>query len=321
MRRVGTDVIGLDRHIWDLDPRKVMPIRKVRSPPPRPRPETHKTKQYQLIGQYTYVYASGLLKTSVLCFYRRITSATVTRAYRLIVLCAIAFTVAQIAAFTIAMSLTCRPFSSYWRRFDTVWLLTHTYHCAPEGPEALAVNLVSAIQDFVAVVLPLVLVSRLRIEGARKGVLMGLFGLGFLVCAAGFVRVWYFYQMYFVTYDSTCRFLSRAAGGWGCALTRVLGIGCDLLIWTEIELLLAVICASLPALKVSLPHPVHPLVLVSSSWSRTEKIKGLFQKHHRQPLLRPQPARPGLGGQTAGRGALVGEVGYGESEQRRGGGV
>jgi hypothetical protein len=76
----------------------------------------------------------------------------------------------------------CTPFDVYWKLADYVWLQLHQgeFHCYNEGVEIMASCIISAVQDFIACGLPLILFWKLRIPLKQKVALGGIFSLGLL---------------------------------------------------------------------------------------------------------------------------------------------
>jgi hypothetical protein len=97
-------------------------------------------------------------------------------------------------------------------------------------------TVVSTLTDFVAFMLPLSLLWKLQMSRRQKILLSAVFAVGLLVCIVGVVRIGYIAQLYYTSYDSTYE------------AYKVFGS-------TAIEPLLAIACASAPALKVNFcPH-------------------------------------------------------------------
>jgi hypothetical protein len=67
---------------------------------------------------------------------------------------------------------------AYWFRFTTSWLRTHKYKCVDEVAYLVAVISISAAQDFLACMLPMFVVFRLRLPMRQKVGLAAVFLLG-----------------------------------------------------------------------------------------------------------------------------------------------
>jgi hypothetical protein len=64
----------------------------------------------------------------------------------------------------LALIFTCSPIEAYWYRFTTSWLRTHKYHCVDEVAYLVAVITISTAQDFLACMLPMFVVYKLRLR-------------------------------------------------------------------------------------------------------------------------------------------------------------
>ncbi|KAH7128806.1 hypothetical protein B0J11DRAFT_279797 [Dendryphion nanum] len=189
------------------------------------------SRQIILAIEFLYIVSTSLIKISILCFYRRITSGSISRTFVFWVWASIIFVICYCIGFTLAITFTCSPVAGYWRFFDVAWRLQNEMKCRNEGAIIVTVVVVSTVQDFVICALPVFLVWNLQISKRQKVALIGIFGLGLLTCVCGIMRTYYAIYVYYYTYDITW----IAYYGW---------------IWTALEADLGVICASAPALKV-----------------------------------------------------------------------
>ncbi|KAF2419050.1 hypothetical protein EJ08DRAFT_44817 [Tothia fuscella] len=211
---------GFDRHVWDLQAPTIIAARKV-----------------QLAIESAYMGSVCLTKISILLFYRRLTAGTIGKAFQWTVHLAIASVLAYFVVFHLTLFLCCRPLFSSWKQGDFAWLLANreTFTCWDEGKILVATAVVSAIQDFVACGLPMILFWKLHISKRQKIVLGGIFALGGFLCVCSVIRTYYIWKVYNATYDMTWE--GRPA--W---------------MWLSIEANVAVMCASAPALKVFFKH-------------------------------------------------------------------
>lgn len=107
----------------------------------------------------------------------------------------------------------------------------HTYHCAHfEGTILPLYSALSVIGDAYSTTLPLCLVYSLKMGRRQSMSLCGLFALGYLVVAAGIVRTIFINETMNKTYDTSWRYY-------------------DSLLWINVELYTAIVCASAPGLK------------------------------------------------------------------------
>jgi len=144
-----------------------------------------------------------------------------------------------LVAFFIILFNVCKPFPSFWLQADYFWLAANenNFKCMNEGVILVSSAAISAVQDFVACGLPIILFWKLQIPKRQKIALGGIFALGFFLCICSILRVLYIFRTYYDTYDMTWE--SRPA--W---------------MWLVIEADVAVICASAPALKIFFKHTV-----------------------------------------------------------------
>jgi hypothetical protein len=209
-------------------------------------------RKYVLAILCIYCVTSGLIKISILLFYRRLSSRVVSKTFRWVTWGTIGMIVAYTIALTIAPIVGCQPFSAYWDQVDVIKRLQgYKYHCFDEGADLVAATIISAVQDLVTAVLPTLLYWNLRIPIRQKIALFGIFSLGYGVVALGAMRAYYAYRTYYLTYDTT----------WSTW---------DLLLTTILELHVGAFCANAPTLKVFFKHFFHDK-LTQHSNSKTPK--------------------------------------------------
>lgn len=217
----ATSRLGFDRHIWDVEIDMYVPERKA-----------------ALALYLLWMAAGGLVKISILLFYRRMNARVVTQKFRIATWINIILIGLYVVSFTLVLFLACKPFSAFWDQFDFVKLAKgYTYKCrVDEGVDLLAASIISALQDAVAAFLPTILYWNLQIPARQKIALGAIFALGYLVVAVAALRAYYTWRIFHSpTYDSTWE-------SWPAWLLCM------------IEVQLGAICASAPALKVFLIH-------------------------------------------------------------------
>ncbi|KAH6877950.1 hypothetical protein BKA58DRAFT_85959 [Alternaria rosae] len=218
---LATERYNFNRHIWDVHPSKYVPERQV---------------TFALYA--LYIVAGGMIKISILLFYRRLDSRSITKSFRI----ATWLNIIAIAVFSIAFVLVlftaCTPFTAFWYQFDITKQLTgYAYRCwIDEAADLLSASIISAVQDAIAAFLPTILYWNLHIPPRQKIALGAIFALGYLVCIVAGVRSYFVWRTFnSPQYDSTWE-------SWPAWLLCVL------------EIQLGAICASAPALKVFLSH-------------------------------------------------------------------
>ncbi|KAF2998207.1 hypothetical protein E8E13_004936 [Curvularia kusanoi] len=197
------------------------------------------SRKYILTILCVFCASSGLIKISILLFYRRLSARVVSNAFRWTTYITIGFIASSSIAFTIVPLVGCNPVSAFWDQVNVIKLLQgYEYHCFDEGADIFSASVVSAVQDFITAVLPTFLYWDLRIPIRQKIALFGIFAIGYGVAVLGALRAYYSWQIYFETYDVT----------W---------VAWDQLLVTLLELHLGCFCANAPTLKVFFKHFFH----------------------------------------------------------------
>ncbi|KAH7371591.1 hypothetical protein BKA66DRAFT_590975 [Pyrenochaeta sp. MPI-SDFR-AT-0127] len=182
--------------------------------------------------------ASGLIKMSVLLFYRRLSSRAVSPTFRWILRITIASIGVYTTLFVFIPIFMCSPISAFWDQQDIKVRFRsggYTYKCSNEGAEIVANGIVSTVQDFIAASLPAWLCWNLQMPFRQKLALYSVFAVSYFVVAVGAIRTYNCYHLFFETYDVT----------W---------IAGDVFFWTLLELHLGSMCANAPALKAFYVH-------------------------------------------------------------------
>ncbi|KAF9697496.1 hypothetical protein EKO04_004194 [Ascochyta lentis] len=227
---------GFDRHLWDInlfqDPQKVVIARK-----------------YVLAILCIFCTASGLIKISILLFYRRLSDRVVSKRFRWATWLTIGFIAGSTIALTLAPIFGCDPISAFWDQANFSKLSKgYKYHCFDEGADVFAATVISTFQDLITAILPTFLYWNLRIPIRQKIALFGIFALGYGVAALGALRAYYSWQIYYATYDVT----------W---------VTWDMFLVTMLELHVGCFCANAPTLKVFFKHYFHDKLTSSAKRS------------------------------------------------------
>lgn len=214
---------GLGQHVWDIDSFKDAD-KLVRS------------RKYILAIECIFCVASGLIKVSILLFYRRLSSRAVSNAFRWTTWFTIGFIVAYTIALTLAPILGCQPVSAFWDQVNiNLRLQGYKFHCFDEGADLLAASIISAAQDLLTAILPTFLYWNLQISKRQKIALFGIFAIGYGVVALGVLRAYFSWRIFYATYDIT----------WATH---------DSFVVTMLELHVGAFCANAPTLKVFFKH-------------------------------------------------------------------
>jgi hypothetical protein len=209
------------------------------------------SRKYILAIECIFCVAAGLIKISILLFYRRLSSRVVSKAFRWTTWITIGFIIAYTIALTLAPILGCQPISAFWDQVDiTKRLKGYKYHCFDEGADLFAAGVISSAQDLLTAILPTFLYWNLQISRRQKVALFGIFALGYGAVALGGLRAYYSYRTFYLTYDVT----------WSTY---------DVFFTTLLELHVGAFCANAPTCKVFFKHFFHNKLVSSASSKKT----------------------------------------------------
>jgi hypothetical protein len=241
---------SISQHIWDFDAfkdsKKLVNARK-----------------YILATECIFCVASGLIKISILLFYRRLASRVVSNAFRWTTWITIGYIVAYTIALTLAPILGCNPISAFWDQVNVLKRLQgYKFECFDEGADLLAASIISTSQDLLTAVLPTFLYWNLQISKKQKLALFGIFAIGYGVVALGVLRTYYSWRTFYETYDLT----------WSSY---------DIFVTSLLELHVGAFCANAPTLKVFFKHFFYDK-LASASRTRSSMAKDGKNSGHSQ---------------------------------------
>ncbi|RMZ92295.1 hypothetical protein DV736_g464, partial [Chaetothyriales sp. CBS 134916] len=207
-------------HIWDIPPAKL----------PGQRLNTW-------ISEWCYVISTSATKISVLLYYRRI-SVTFSRNFMIATWVGIVYNVLYMVAFCLVLLSLCTPISAYWNSFSGKWVDHHpNYRCNAESIEFPLSGVFSVIGDLYSALLPMLVIFNLDLPLREKFSLYALFSMALLVVAAGITRTVVLWKLMNTNYDFTWLL-------W------------EMWIWAILEIYIAIIAVSLPALKPFFRKPV-----------------------------------------------------------------
>ncbi|KAH7067848.1 hypothetical protein FB567DRAFT_411952, partial [Paraphoma chrysanthemicola] len=213
---LGIRIYGFQWHVWDQTPHTLIT-----------------TRQITLAIEILYLESTTLIKTSILCFYRRLTNGSISKTFLYCVWVTIAFVLSSAILFTFLIIFSYSPTEGYWHLYDSPWRRLNELKSLNEAAIIVSVTVIGTLQDLLICALPMTLVWNLQIGRRQKAALIAIFGVGLITCVCGIMRTYYAIYIYYGTYDITW----YAFYAW---------------IWTALEANLGVICASAPALKVFL---------------------------------------------------------------------
>ncbi|KAJ6261574.1 hypothetical protein Dda_4244 [Drechslerella dactyloides] len=198
---------GWGRHMWDVDWRLASNI-----------------LFWQWVNGWAFSFSVMFTKVSILCFYLRFASE---RSLRFLIYFVLAFFVAWSLGLVIPMIAQCRPVASTWdfmgsgdRKCISYWAYKKLN---------LAQGLVNLISDVILFCLPLPTVLAMRRPRKERAWLIGLFGLGLLVCVFAGLRLKAMYKTF------------SGDQSW---------YGYELWLWVSLEVHIGIIIASLPGIRL-----------------------------------------------------------------------
>ncbi|EAT84525.2 hypothetical protein SNOG_08249 [Parastagonospora nodorum SN15] len=207
-----------------------------------------------------FAITSGLIKASILLFYRRLSPRSVSPTFRWILIISIAFIGLATLGFVFITVFTCDPISAFWDQTDLILNSSgkYKYKCLDEGAAIVANGAISALQDMIAATLPALLCWRLPLSPKQRKALYIIFTFSYSAVAFGCMRTYCSFRVFFETYD----------------ITWVAG---DIWLWSLLELSIGCICANAPAVKIFYRHYFvfsDPNKLVETSSNSWDKISG-----------------------------------------------
>ncbi|PYI09979.1 integral membrane protein [Aspergillus sclerotiicarbonarius CBS 121057] len=246
---LATERYGANRHIWDV-PLPWIPI----------------ITKYNLAFQLTFSLSCSIVKLSVLWFCKRLIgtgSKGLYKLYYIVLIISLVFVALCCIVFLLVSIFQCTPIHAFWDLEPM-----YPYHCVNYGAAVFSASTVNISTDFLCTILPMPLIWNLKLPARQRLAVISIFGLGIVVNIAGSVRTVYVWKSMMNSYDTT----------W---------MGWPILLAGSIEINLAMICASAPALRpligYILPHLLPSARGYGSSfgnksrdqklWSSTEPSK------------------------------------------------
>ena len=189
--------------------------------------------------------ALSCVKISVLLFYRRL-SVTFSRGFMIATWIGIVYNILYCVGFMLVLTLTCRPVNAYWDKVNPIWANEHDWRCGSEQIALPAAGALSVLGDFYSALLPMLLIVGLDLPKRQKLGLYMLFAIAFLVVGAGIARTILVNIVINRSYDVSQCLSSSVFNAHLFQFTWVLW---EVWIWVQVELYLALLAASAPALK------------------------------------------------------------------------
>ncbi|KAF7892849.1 uncharacterized protein EAF02_000387 [Botrytis sinoallii] len=172
--------------------------------------------------------ALGLVKLSLILFYRRVFTRNAAPRFNIVTWFMIFIIIIWTLSFFFSILFICGgDFSAYWTS-----TIVEKAHCVDTDMLHNAFAISDVVTDFVIISLPVPMIFGLHLTVARKIGILAIFSLGALTIAASIVRMIVFIQATAVNYDPHADFEFICTSG---------------LYWSLIESSLGVIAACLPA--------------------------------------------------------------------------
>ncbi|KAH7395324.1 hypothetical protein DE146DRAFT_615183 [Phaeosphaeria sp. MPI-PUGE-AT-0046c] len=237
----ATERVQFNRHMWDIELGDI-----------------HALQRYYVMAIYIlFTLGSGLIKMSVLLFYRRLSARAVSASYRWTLRITIGFIGLYTVVFIFITVFLCRPISAFWDQVNFIKIAsgTYEYNCLDEGAEIVANGILSTIQDFVAASLPAALCWNLQMDKRKKIALYCVFAVSYIVVILGVLRTHASYHLFYETYDVT----------WAA---------CDIWLWSLLEIHIGAMCANAPTFRIFYVHYVKDSALSSQrNYANTSSIR------------------------------------------------
>ncbi|KAI4179711.1 MAG: hypothetical protein LQ346_007140 [Caloplaca aetnensis] len=184
----------------------------------------------------------GLIKISILLFYRRIFT-TYRRTFKIAFYVLGIYTLLNTIATVVTFIVQCLPVAFFWERAYLVEDVDTPHavkgECFTENIHVMTVFIANTISDVALLMLPAIGLWKLQLPREKKMGLFGVFSLGAFVTCVGVVRIYYGFKATNNYHDDL---------SW---------VNADILLWTAVECCVGTICASLP--------PMAPLLKRSST--------------------------------------------------------
>jgi len=210
---LGVSDYHWDRHLWDI-----------------PLTTTASSLKVAYCAKILFLLAGFFTSCSLLSFYYRLIGDSGVRWFNYLLHASSVFNIIAWVPFMVCEIFTCTPIHAYWE-FPT----PASAKCLNEAACTLAGGIVKTFVDLLITTIPIPLILRMQMERRQRYAVIVLLSLGYLVTAAGAVRSYYTYRVFYNNYDLTWyqypAFLAAA-----------------------VENDVAIICACVPTLRPLLPH-------------------------------------------------------------------
>lgn len=187
------------------------------------------------MAEVLYIVDTGVIKVAILLFYRRLSDRRCSNGFILCLYALITEVILYKAVYFVVILLICRPLQARWERQNPLWLAQHSYTCLSERLNLVIGSSISATEDTVIGLLPILILWGLQIPRRQKIAIWCLFALSIFTGMTSYVRTYVIYRAYWISLDYMRELY------WTIILSAL-------------EITCALICSSIPALKPFLVH-------------------------------------------------------------------
>ncbi|KAI9148921.1 CFEM domain-containing protein [Paramyrothecium foliicola] len=231
---------------------------------------------------YLYFLLVALVKLSIISFYIRIFPG---RAVQRLLWGTFVFTIVWALTFIFTVILQCQPISYFW----TQWERTHNGRCASASRISWSHASLNIALDLWVLAIPLWQLKGLHLHWKKKLGVAIMFGVGTFVTVISILRL-----------QSLIHFASTSNTSWEFF---------DISMWSTIEVLVGVVCACLPAIRMVLVR-AFPILGGGSS------LRSKGNKYYQQDAGEPHSKITGVGVLVPRMGKQQGTVGVVTTERR-----
>jgi hypothetical protein len=125
-----------------------------------------------------FLTSTCLTKISILLFYRRLVDRSYSKRIQNVIYGLIALTAVYYFAFFSFLLFACEPVSASWKSLNIGYAIP--YKCSSRKTMDILVGTISVISDAYVLIIPELVVYRLKMQRKKKIVLFALFGSGTL---------------------------------------------------------------------------------------------------------------------------------------------
>jgi hypothetical protein len=167
---------GFDRHVWDVPQTLVAQGGFVSFFSTITCRASTDLIQVAWASEGFFLASSCLTKVSILLFYRRLVNRSYSKRIQNVIYGLIAFTAVYFVVFVFFLIFVCDPVSASWQSLNLGYAVP--YKCSSRRFMDTLAGAVSVISDAYVLIIPELVVYRLKMERKKKIVLFALFGSG-----------------------------------------------------------------------------------------------------------------------------------------------